>query len=199
MTREECAEYRIMPHHQHRPLSDSVSKNALARFRISLQKRFAEQMQVMDEVAFQAFDQAHASVDFVAAIIAEKAEREDSDGVASMTSAKKSASKRKTPASRKRSASVRSTASPEVEGDLSTDSIASTATTTRRSSRKPKPVAKKPQVIWEESDEDNDDDAVEDDAQSDDYAASKQVKAEKAAESDASSPDLQSDQTDDTL
>lgn len=147
---------------QHRPLHDTVSRNALKRFETSLQKRFGEQMQPMDEADFRALDQAQATTQFIDKIIEENHEREDEDG-SSAVPLKKSTGK-KIPASRKRGASVRASKSTSVDPD---ESILSTATA-RRSGRKSKAVVQPAQPIFEESDEE----ALQDDEESESDASS---------------------------
>lgn len=66
---------------QHRPLTDSVSRNALTKFTGTLTKRFPERASVMDEADFAEFEQLHSSVAFLEEIKQENEEKNgDEDG-----------------------------------------------------------------------------------------------------------------------
>lgn len=62
---------------QHRPVTDTVAKNALTKFTQSLNKTYEEAARPMTEDEFRAFDQLHGVVDFLDEIKQENEERGD--------------------------------------------------------------------------------------------------------------------------
>lgn len=61
----------------HRPLSDTVSKNALAKFETGLKKRFADKAANLDEEDFRKLEELMTSVTFLDAIVKENEEMSD--------------------------------------------------------------------------------------------------------------------------
>lgn len=67
---------------QHRPIKDTVTKNALVKFSTNLAKQYEEATRPMTEAEFRAFDQLHGVVDFLDEIKHENEERAEGESQA---------------------------------------------------------------------------------------------------------------------